>query len=204
MVGMAVGLVPLDKVLVGRDLSEGDVLVGLASSGIHSNGLTLARRVLFEELGLGVGDTPLELEGRTVGEELLEPTRIYVSEVLEMMDAGLHLKALFHITGDGLLNLCRIDAPIGWRIERLPQSPPIFGLIQRGGRVREEEMCRVFNLGIGFFVAVPEMEAEAVISIAARHGTEAWRIARAVEDRGHRVFLDEKGLVSREKEFYRV
>lgn len=204
LVGMAVGLVSLDKILIGQEVAEGDVLVGLRSSGIHSNGLTLARRVLFDQMGLGVEDRPIELRGRSVGEELLEPTRIYVPEVLEMFKAGLRLKALFHITGDGLLNLSRIEAPMGWRIEKLPEPPLIFSLIQRGGNVAEEEMFRVFNMGIGFCVAAPEEEVHAILEIAARYDVEAWRIGRAVRDEERRVVLEGRGLVGKGKRFYRL
>jgi phosphoribosylformylglycinamidine cyclo-ligase len=134
-----VGTVPLDHILVGQDILPDDVLIGLASTGIHSNGLTLARRVLLDQEGLRVDQHVPEL-GRLLGEELLAPTRIYVREVCAMLDAQLPIKALLHITGDGLLNLRRVQAPIGFVIEQLPEPQPIFGLIQVRGRVSEAEM----------------------------------------------------------------
>ncbi|MBI2877528.1 MAG: phosphoribosylformylglycinamidine cyclo-ligase [Candidatus Tectomicrobia bacterium] len=204
LVGMAVGLVPLDRILIGQEVAEGDRLVGLRSSGIHSNGLTLARRVLFEQMGLGVEDRPVELGGKGVGETLLEPTRIYVPEVLEMFEAGLRLKALFHITGDGLLNLSRIAAPMGWRIERLPEPPPIFSLIQQGGKIADEEMFQVFNMGTGFCVAVPPEEVPAIQEIAARHNVEAFALGRAVRDEERKVILEERGLVGQGRRFSRL
>jgi phosphoribosylformylglycinamidine cyclo-ligase len=138
------GTVPLDRIIVGQDIQPGDVLIGLASSGIHSNGLTLARRVLLMSEGLPI-DRDLPELGRTLGEELLTPTRIYVREISAMLDAELPIKALLHITGDGLLNLRRVQAEMGFMIEYLPEPQPIFGLIQERGRVSEAEMYQVFN-----------------------------------------------------------
>ncbi|MBI2202021.1 MAG: phosphoribosylformylglycinamidine cyclo-ligase, partial [Armatimonadetes bacterium] len=125
----AVGTVALDRLILGQDIQPGDALVGLASSGIHSNGLTLARRVFFRDRDLDPF-THFEELGRSVGEELLEPTRIYVSPVLEALRSGLQVKALFHVTGEGFLNLARHRSPVDWMIDYLPPAPPIFDLLQ--------------------------------------------------------------------------
>src|SRR5262249_58225188 len=109
LAGQGIGTVPVDRVNGGEDIQPGDVVIGLASSGIHSNGLTLARRVLLHDTKLTVESYVQEL-GRTVGEELLEPTRIYVPEVTAMFAANLPLKALAHVTGDGFFNLTRTAA----------------------------------------------------------------------------------------------
>jgi phosphoribosylformylglycinamidine cyclo-ligase len=110
--GTCVGLVPLDRVIVGQDIARHDVVIGLRSSGIHSNGLTLARQVLFDSAGLAPDKYFPEL-GKTLAEELLEPTRIYVPEIKDMLRSDMEVKALMHITGDGFFNLTRVKSE-GW------------------------------------------------------------------------------------------
>ena len=145
----AVGRVALDAVNTGAAVQPGDSIVGIASSGIHSNGLTLARRVFFESTGLTVDDRVDEL-GETVGEALLRPTHIYVREALDLLASEVPVHALAHITGDGFLNLTRIEAKVGMRLDALPAPPPVFGALQQLGGIEDAEMYRVFNMGIGF------------------------------------------------------
>jgi phosphoribosylformylglycinamidine cyclo-ligase len=190
-----VGTVPLDRILVGQHIEEGDVLIGLASTGIHSNGLTLARRVLLDQEGLRVNQYVPEL-GRLLGEELLAPTRIYVREVCAMLDAQLPIKALLHITGDGLLNLRRIQASMGFVIEQLPEPQPIFHLIQARGRVSEAEMYQVFNMGVGFCVVTAPAAAAHVHAIVRQHGITAYDLGHAVADPDRRIWVRPKKLVS--------
>jgi phosphoribosylformylglycinamidine cyclo-ligase len=190
-----VGTVPLDRIIVGQDIQTGDVLIGLASTGIHSNGLTLARRVLLDQESLRV-DQPVPELGRLLGEELLVPTRIYVREISAMLDAQLSIKALLHITGDGLLNLRRIQAEMGFIIEWLPEPPPIFRLIQARGRVSDAEMYQVFNMGVGFCIVTPPAAAAQVHAIAQQHGVTAYQLGRAVADTERRIWLSPKHLVS--------
>ena len=200
LAGTAIGTVLLDRVIVGQDVQPGDTVIGLASSGIHSNGLTLARRVLLHEAKLTV-DSYLQEFGRTVGEELLEPTRIYVPEVTAMFVAGLRLKALIHLTGDGFFNLTRTAAPIGYLIHTLPPTPPIFAVLQEVGRLSDAEMCQVYNLGIGFCVVVAEPDAERVVQIAAEHGTRAWRIGTTITSPERTITIEPRRLQSREQRF---
>jgi len=190
-----VGTVPLDRILVGQHIQEGDVLIGLASTGIHSNGLTLARRVLLNQQGLRLDEDIPEL-GRCLGEELLAPTRIYVQEVCAMLDAALPIKALLHITGDGLLNLRRIQAPVGFVIEQLPEPQPIFRLIQARGRVSEAEMYQVFNMGVGFCVVTVPAAAAQVHVIARQHDVIPYDLGHAVADAERRIWIRPKNLVS--------
>lgn len=203
LVGMAMGLVPLDKVVLGQNLGEGDVVVGLRSSGVHSNGLTLARHVFFKLGGVGPHQYFEEL-GRPVGEELLEPTRIYVPIVLDVMRRGLNIKALIHITGDGFLNLRRVEAKKGFVIDNLPKPHPIFGLIQKLGKVSDEEMFKVYNMGIGFCIVVPKEEAEEVITTSEKHGVEAFKIGYVVEDPDKKVLIKQKNLVGLQSGFHKV
>ena len=196
LVGMCAGIVPLDRILLGQDVAPGDAVVGVHSSGVHSNGLTLARKALFEVGGLGA-DQHVAALGCTVGEELLRPTDIYVRPVMELLNAQrLPVRALVNITGDGLLNLPRIQAPVGFNLDTLPDPQPIFGLIQTLGHVPDAEMYRVFNMGIGFCIVVPD-DAGVVHAVAdtfAAHRLTTSVIGRVVADDRRRVFLPKQHL----------
>jgi phosphoribosylformylglycinamidine cyclo-ligase len=194
LIGTCIGLVHPQRVLIGQDVRPGDAVVGIESSGVHSNGFTLARRVLFQTAGLKVSDHVAEL-GRTVGEELLEPTHIYVKEAVRMLNAGLGIKAMLHVTGDGFLNLTRVAAEVGYVIDALPQTPPIFSLIQERGGIDDAEMYRVFNMGVGFCVVVAPGDADRTVAIAAEHGRRAAVIGYAVADPERQVWIPEKGIV---------
>jgi phosphoribosylformylglycinamidine cyclo-ligase len=194
LVGTCVGTVALDRILIGRAVRPGDAVVGLASSGVHSNGFTLARTVLTTRGGLRYTDHIAEL-GSTLGETLLTPTLIYVKEALAMLDAGLGVKAFLHITGDGFLNLTRVDAPVGFVIDRLLSVPPVFDLIQRHGTVSDAEMFRVYNMGVGFCVIVDPADADGVAAIAAQHGKTAAVIGYVVDDPERRVWIPQRDLL---------
>lgn len=192
LVGTCIGIVHPDEVILGHDLVPGQVLIGLASSGIHSNGLTLARRVLLEGAGLGL-DAEHPMLGRSVGEELLEPTRIYVRSVRALRSAGIRARGIAHITSDGLTNLCRLRAAVGFRIESLPEPPAIFRLIQEAGSVPAEEMFRVFNMGVGLVVIVEREDAVAARGALREGGYEAWNLGEVTERTGE-VILEPVGL----------
>ena len=195
--GMCAGLVPLDRVNVGRDVAPGNVIVGVRSNGIHSNGLTLARKALFDQGQLRPDQHIAELGG-TVGEELLRPTHIYVRPVVELLfKRQVPIRALVHITGDGLLNLTRIAATVGFRIDNLPPPPPIFELIQKGGRVPAPEMYYVFNMGIGFCVIVEDDASllRTVEQVFTAHGFATSIIGKVVADERKRVLLPKQNLV---------
>ena len=200
LVGMAVGIVPLDRIITGRDLVPGDVVIGFESSGIHSNGLTLARHVFFERAKLSIEHVFPEL-GIPLGEELLRPTLIYVPEILDVIKNIRAVKALINITGDGLLNLPRVDAKVGFLIDDLPPVPRIFRLIQQYGDVDNSEMFEVYNIGVGFCVLVAEDDADPVLSILQRHGRRARVIGRVIEDEGKGVHLPRERLVGHGKAF---
>jgi phosphoribosylformylglycinamidine cyclo-ligase len=200
LVGTAVGTVPLDRILVGRDLRPGDRVIGIPSSGIHSNGMTLTRRVFFDQAGAKI-DTHFAELGCTLGEELLRPTLIYVPEILEVLDKISSVKALMHITGDGLLNLPRVDAEIGFVIDDLPDPPPLFGLIEKLGGIARAEMFDVYNMGVGFCVVVAEADADATLAILARHGRRASVIGHAVADPSKSVQLPREKLIGIGKRF---
>jgi len=131
--------------------------------------------------------------GRTVGEELLTPTRIYVAEAMELFEK-VDVKAICHITGDGLLNLCRVAAPVGFVLDRLPPVPPIFDLIRKAGSVEIAEMYRVFNMGIGLCITVAPKDVDRTCEIARKHGSDPFVIGHAVSDPTRTVKLEELGL----------
>lgn len=200
LVGTCVGTVNLDRVIVGQDIKPGDLIVGITSNGVHSNGLTLARRVLFERAKLGVNEYVPEL-GKKLGEELLAPTFIYVREVMEMLDTGLGIKALIHVTSDGFLNLARVKAEAGYVIDKLIEPPPIFSVIQERGHVEDAEMFRVYNMGTGFCVVVDPKDADRVQNIAQGQGRRARVIGYTVQDPKQRVWIPERNLVGRNTTF---
>jgi phosphoribosylformylglycinamidine cyclo-ligase len=158
LLGFCVGLVELDSMVTGAAIEPGDAIVGLPSSGVHSNGLTLARDVLQDLL-----EAPPELEGATVGETLLEPTVIYVRAVKALLESKVEVRGLAHITGDGLLNLLRLDAAVGYRIDEPLPVPPVFELIAERGGVPPADLCEVFNMGCGFCCVVPWEQRDAAV-----------------------------------------
>jgi phosphoribosylformylglycinamidine cyclo-ligase len=200
LVGTAVGIVPLDRIITGRDLAPGDVIIGLESSGIHSNGLTLARYIFFKQGNLSIDQVLPEL-GISLGEELLHPTLIYVPEILEIIDKVPTVKGLINITGDGLLNLPRVDAKVGFMIDNLPPVPPIFRLIQTHGGVSNAEMYQVYNMGVGFCVLADQKDRDAILSVLQRRGRRAQVIGRVIADDSKGVYLPAQKLIGHGKEF---
>jgi len=153
--GFAVGVVDQDKLIDGSTAEEGDVVIGLPSSGVHSNGFSLVRKVFFDKMKMGVNDRPEGLDC-TLAQELLKPTSIYVKPVLELLES-VPVKAMAHITGGGIPgNLPRV-LPKGLRARvdtsKWPELP-VFGLIRKLGNVPEDDMKRTFNMGIGFTIVV--------------------------------------------------
>jgi phosphoribosylformylglycinamidine cyclo-ligase len=161
LAGFAVGVVARKKIVDGSRIAEGDVALGLPSSGLHSNGYSLARRVLLEAMGLSPADRPPELDGKSVGEVLLAPTRLYARYVQEVLSRGVDVRAMSHVTGGGLPgNVPRVlPEGFGLRLERAWPHARVFDLIQRGGHVAEGEMRRTFNMGVGYVFIVAEAEA---------------------------------------------
>jgi phosphoribosylformylglycinamidine cyclo-ligase len=200
LVGMAVGRVELNKVINGKEVKEGDIVVGVKSNGVHSNGLSLARRAFFEEHHYAIDHKFSELD-LTIGEELLRPTSIYVRDALEILENVQGLKALINVTSDGLLNLARVAARVGFVIDRLIEPQPIFSLIQRHAQIDDTEMFEVFNMGIGFCYVVDPRDAERTISILAKHGRTAQRIGYAVADHDKIVRIPEKKIAGQHKKF---
>ena len=179
LAGFCVGVVDKDKVIAGSTLEPGDVLLGLASTGFHSNGYSLVRRVFLDEARLDLASTPADLDV-SLGEALLRPTRIYVRALRRLAASGL-MKGAAHITGGGLVDnptrMLPSDAKLKLQIDlRAWQAPPVFAMLARLGRVVPEEMRRTFNMGIGMIVAVPAGAADAAQSILELEGEKVFTI----------------------------
>jgi phosphoribosylformylglycinamidine cyclo-ligase len=173
--GSCVGLVDLDAIVTGERIEPGDPVIGLPSSGLHSNGYTLARRSLA---GVSMDDVRL---GRPLGDILLEPTEMYVKAALAALRSNADVRGLAHITGGGFDNLLRLGDHVGWEIDDPLPVPPIFDLIAELGSVSEEEMYEVFNMGCGFCCVVAAADEEAVLGVLREHYPDAKRMGRAAE-----------------------
>ncbi|MBM4027246.1 MAG: phosphoribosylformylglycinamidine cyclo-ligase [Planctomycetes bacterium] len=196
MAGFAVGVVEKDRIITGKGVRPGDVILGLGSTGLHSNGYALARAICFKRAKLKVTDCLDELDGTTLGEALLAPTRIYVRSILKLI-AKYRVKrvvhAMAHITGNGLEgNIPRILPPdcnavlkkSGW------PRPKIFNFLQKTGPVEEDEMFRVFNMGIGYVVIVAADFAEAAARMLIQSGEKVYNIGRITRGTGNVVLKD--------------
>ena len=165
--GACFGTVALEEIVDGGAVQPGDPIIGLPSSGIHSNGYTLARSALE---GLPLDEDPEGRLGRPLGEVLLEPTEIYVKPVLELLRSEVDVRGLAHITSGGLGNLERLAADVDYEIDQPLPVPPIFELIRERGRIADEEMHEVFNMGCGFCcIVAPEDEAGALALLQAHY-----------------------------------
>jgi phosphoribosylformylglycinamidine cyclo-ligase len=176
--GACFGTVALDGIVDGSAVQPGDPIVGLPSSGLHSNGYTLARAALE---GIGLGADPEGRLGRPLGDVLLEPTEIYVKPVLELLRSEVEVRGLAHLTSGGLGNLNRLAAEVGYEIDDPLPVPPIFELIQERGGISDEEMHDVFNMGCGFCCVVAAEHEAGAVELIRRHYPEARRIGRTVE-----------------------
>ncbi|MHC5073691.1 MAG: phosphoribosylformylglycinamidine cyclo-ligase, partial [Planctomycetota bacterium] len=196
MAGFAVGVAERRKIITGNNITSGDVILGLASSGLHSNGYTLVRNICFKKHKMKMTDKVRELDGKSLGEVLLEPTRIYVRSVIRLLRQYKVKKVVHgmaHITGGGLVdNIPRIlpknyDAVIrksSW------DRPSIFSFLQEKGPVQEEEMYRVFNMGIGFVLIVSEDFANSIQKKLSRYGQKVYRIGRITNGTGKVILKD--------------
>lgn len=198
----AVGILEPGRLVVGDDMEEGDVVFGVSSNGVHSNGLTLARKALLGTEAFGPDQYVPEL-GRSVVEELLRPTHIYVPEFNALAAGGIDAKALIHVTSDGFLNLTRVTSDVGYVLDSLPEAPPVFHLIQDAGPVDLEEMYLVYNMGIGFCVVVAEEDAEDCARALAGCGRDVHRIGYVIDDAERRVRIPMLGLTGHGGRFTR-
>ena len=183
LAGFAVGVVERANIIDGSRIEVGDVLVGLPSTGLHSNGMTLARKVLLEE-GSWTVESQLQDLLRPLGETLLEPTRIYAKHILGLT-SHCDIHGIAHVTGGGITNNLPRILPNGCQALVRKQSwpiQPIFGIIEKVGKVAREEMFRVFNMGIGLVLVVPQTEVDQVVRLAKDFGDQSYIIGE-IQDR---------------------
>lgn len=180
--GFTVGIVDKKKIIDGRSIAPGDAVLGFASSGVHSNGFSLVRKLLLQDKGYSLHDEVAELGGK-LGDTLLAPTKIYVKPILALLEQ-VNIKGMAHITGGGFLeNIPRV-LPEGVNV-RIDYGSwpilPIFKLLQEAGSVSNNDMFRTFNMGIGMVLVVPADQAEEAIRLAEAHGEKAYRIGTVTE-----------------------
>jgi len=180
LAAMCVGVVDKDKIITGEKIKVGDVVIGLESSGVHSNGLTLVRKVLSKDYY----------------EELLKPTKIYVKPVLEIIKKC-KVHGLANITGGAFSKLMRIGekANVGFLLDNMPEPQEIFKIIQREGNVSDREMHRTFNMGIGFCIVTPESETKKIVEICKKHKINAKEIGRIVKEKDVKIKIS-SGIIS--------
>lgn len=182
LAGFAVGVVEKSKIIDNTQMRPGDAIIALPSSGVHSNGFSLVRKALFEQAGYTVDTTLDELGGKTLGEVLLEPTRIYVKALKPLFQAGV-VKGVAHITGGGFIeNIPRmIPDGLATRIELGSWPvPPIFDVIERAGNVEHTEMFNIFNMGVGMVLAVAADRADEAMALLSGNDEPAYRIGAVV------------------------
>jgi len=182
LAGFTVGVVDNNSIIDGSAITVGDVIIGIGSSGLHSNGFSLARKVFFDTLGLSA-DAHLDGLEKSLGEELITPTRIYVKTILNLL-RDFELKGMAHITGGGLLeNIPRV-LPRNCRVDIDTTSwtkPAIFEHLRNGGNIEAREMYRTFNYGIGMVLIVPSAQADDILVRLGGLGEQAWQIGTVSE-----------------------
>jgi phosphoribosylformylglycinamidine cyclo-ligase len=167
------------RALDRADVKPGNLLIGIRSSGLHSNGFSLARRVLLAEAGLRFDAAPPELAGATVGDALLVPTRIYVKPLVPLLMKGL-VSGIANISGGGLLTVSRLNPKAGFEIATLPEPHPIFELIRARGKLEPAEMLSTFNMGLGMVLAVPPANVDAAMAMLTQAGEHPLLLGRVV------------------------
>ncbi len=181
LAGFAVGVVERTRLIDGSAVRPGDVVIGLASSGLHSNGFTLVRRIVFDVMRLGVFD-PLPGTDRSVADELLEPTRIYARAIQKLLET-VEVRAMAHVTGGGLTGNVPRVLPQGCRVRIFRDSwsmPAVFETLREAGRVEDAEMFRTFNMGVGYLVIVPPTAAETAARLLREEGEKVARLGEVV------------------------
>jgi phosphoribosylformylglycinamidine cyclo-ligase len=214
LVGTAIGALPeatgsaaadngYRKPLDGSAVSAGDAIIGLPSSGLHSNGYSLARHALFAKGGMSLSDL-VPGSGRRLIDALLQPTRVYVQAAEALWAAGITPHGMAHISGGGLLNIARLAANVSYELDSLVSPPEIFDLIAERGQIGPETMYATFNMGIGFCVVVAESELQPALDALKQAGEDAVRIGHVLAKPGKSVSIPAEGLIGTGDSFERL
>ena len=204
LVGTAIGALPraegptaadngYRKPLDGSAVRPGDVIIGLPSSGLHSNGYSLARHALFTKGGMALS-APLPGSRRKLADALLQPTRVYVQAAEALWAAGITPHGMAHISGGGLLNIARLAADVSYELDAVPTAPEIFGMIAERGQVGADTMYSTFNMGIGFCVVVAESDLQPALDALKKAGEDAVRIGHVTAKPGKSVSIPSENL----------
>jgi phosphoribosylformylglycinamidine cyclo-ligase len=205
LVGSAFGIVNIKDINIGQFVRPRDIIIGIASNGIHSNGLTLARNIFFHQNQFDINEKIPDLDN-SIGIELLRPTEIYVVDILHLKNNFLgNINAMINITGDGLLNLNRITSNnVGFKINSLPPIPKIFKIIQEYGNVDDQTMFQTFNMGIGFCVIVPRNYVDDARFLLEYNGKKTFVIGEVIDDEFKSVYIEDYNLIGRGKHFEKI
>jgi phosphoribosylformylglycinamidine cyclo-ligase len=197
LVGTAIGAIPPGREPVdGSQVRPGDVVLGLPSSGLHSNGYSLARHVLFDVAGMTMAER-VPGTARNLDDALLQPTRVYVRAIEALWEAGVTPRGLVNVSGGGLLNLGRLAADVSYELDALPPPPPVFALIAEAGRVSAATMYATFNMGTGFCIVVPPAKQQAAMAALKSAGEEPARVGWVTGRSGRTVSIPSAGLLGR-------
>jgi phosphoribosylformylglycinamidine cyclo-ligase len=180
----------------GSAVRPGDVVIGLPSSGLHSNGYSLARHALFKKGGMSLSD-PVPGTGRRLTDALLQPTRVYVTAAEALWSAGITPRGMAHISGGGLLNIARLAADVSYELDAMVPTPEIFALIADKGAIPKPTMYATFNMGIGFCVVVSKSEQQAALEALKRAGEDAVRVGWVTSRPGKTVSIPAAGLIGK-------
>jgi phosphoribosylformylglycinamidine cyclo-ligase len=204
LVGTAIGALPpvagtedgYRQAIDGSAVRPGDVVIGLPSSGLHSNGYSLARQALFTRGGMTLDDH-VPGSGRRLSDALLQPTRVYVNAAEALWAAGIAPRGMAHISGGGLLNITRLAANVSYELDSLPPAPDIFALIADAGKIDKPTMYATLNMGIGFCVVVGQDEQQAALDALKKAGEDAVRIGSVTERPGRFVEIKSARLIGK-------
>ena len=203
LVGTAIGALPPDAIgsgwreaVDGSAVRPGDAVIGLLSSGLHSNGYSLARHALFRKGGMSLSDQVLGT-GRRLADALLQPTRVYVKAMEALWAAGITPRGMAHISGGGLLNLARLAADVSYELDAMVPTPEIFTLIAQRGEISPAVMYATFNMGIGFCVVVSKSDQQAALAALKQAGEDAVRVGWVTGQSGKSVSIPSAGLVGK-------
>jgi phosphoribosylformylglycinamidine cyclo-ligase len=208
LVGTAIGALPGSQQtwrqpLDGSAVQPGDAVIGLLSSGLHSNGYSLARHALFRKGGMSLSDL-VPGTGRRLSDALLQPTRVYVNAAEALWAAGITPHGMAHISGGGLLNLARLAADVSYELDAMVPMPEIFALVAERGNIPPATMYATFNMGIGFCVVVSKADQQAALAVLKQAGEDATRIGWVTAQPGKTVSVPSAGLLGHGDTFEQV